>query len=102
MFELSTAGVTRRPSPLLVLLARRRREEGGAGRCRGLLPLSGAGGGRGTNRLDGPPGVVARAHQRAGLHMGEAEALGEGAEVGELVGMPPLDDGQVEGRGPQV
>src|SRR5581483_6326911 len=56
----------------------------------------------GVGRLHRPFGVVARAHQRPGLDVGEAEALGVGAELGELVGVPPPGDGQVEGRRPQV
>ena len=57
---------------------------------------------RGTRSRRRPPrsGVVARAHERTALHVGEAEAAGEVAELVELSGVHHRTTGRcaVDGR----
>ena len=56
------------------------------------------GGGGGARSLR----VVAGANERSGLDVAEAEALGVGAQLGELRGRPPTGDRQVLARRPEV
>src|SRR6478609_11344065 len=74
----------------------------GAGRDRGGAGSGGRGGARVHRLTVQPAGTVGRADQRTGERSGEADLVGLGLELDELLRLDPPLDGVVPGGGADV